>query len=323
MDKKELGIAGSIILFIGVFTPIVSVPILGSLNYFRNGEGDGAIVLILATIAFVLALTEKLKYLWIPGLGSLGVMLFTFLTFMSRKSQLKTEIFSKAEGNPLLRGIAGMAMESVQLQWGWAIMFVGASLTIVSSLISFDVTEGTQSGTVIEKNPTGEGMDKSIMWFFGVCIFLITIGWGSIWINKMGKEIKAKSNTYNIKQNLNATIGFVKWSKQSYSEQFGINKSIYLEIEFENKKSEPIKAFQGEGQFFDKLGDRIHVLGIYANDNAGIKGEDTKVLKFRIKDNFSSGFDRLFNQSTESLRLEFFPEKIVFGNGKRIELPSR
>ena len=34
--------------------------------------------------------------------------------FMSRKSQLKTEIFSKAEGNPLLRGIAGMAMESVQ-----------------------------------------------------------------------------------------------------------------------------------------------------------------------------------------------------------------
>src|SRR5207249_2067432 len=33
-----LGLIGTITLLVGVFTPIVSVPIVGSLNYFLNGR---------------------------------------------------------------------------------------------------------------------------------------------------------------------------------------------------------------------------------------------------------------------------------------------
>ena len=44
----------SIILFVGVFTPIVSFPIIGYMNYLQNGRGDGVIVLILAVISLVL-----------------------------------------------------------------------------------------------------------------------------------------------------------------------------------------------------------------------------------------------------------------------------
>ncbi|MBI9082217.1 MAG: hypothetical protein JEZ11_01385 [Desulfobacterales bacterium] len=46
--KQILGLIGSIILFVGVFTPIFSVPIMGNMNYFQNGKGDGTIVLVLA-----------------------------------------------------------------------------------------------------------------------------------------------------------------------------------------------------------------------------------------------------------------------------------
>lgn len=36
-----LGVIGSIVLFIAVFMPLFSVPIVGNVNYFQNGKGDG------------------------------------------------------------------------------------------------------------------------------------------------------------------------------------------------------------------------------------------------------------------------------------------
>jgi len=79
--KQLLGLIGSIILFVGVFAPIVSVPIMGNMNYFQNGKGDGTIVLLLAVVSLVLVLAKKYKGLWITGLGSLAVMAFTFINF--------------------------------------------------------------------------------------------------------------------------------------------------------------------------------------------------------------------------------------------------
>jgi membrane protease YdiL (CAAX protease family) len=130
--KKLLGIVGSIVLFMGVFMPIVSVPIVGSMNYFQNGKGDGTIVLILAGISLILVLSGKFKGLWLTGIGSLGVTLFTFILFQSKMSQIKDHMESELAGNPF-RGLADMAMQSVQLQVGWAFLIVGAGLVIASA----------------------------------------------------------------------------------------------------------------------------------------------------------------------------------------------
>jgi len=130
--KKLLGIIGSIVLFIGVFMPIVSVPIVGNMNYFQNGKGDGTFVLILAWISFVLVLAEKFKGLWFTGLGSLGIMLFTFINFQAKMSQAKADMEAELAGNPF-RGLADIAMQSVQLQWGWPVLIVGAALVITSA----------------------------------------------------------------------------------------------------------------------------------------------------------------------------------------------
>ena len=130
--KQGLGLMGSIILFVGVFTPIVSVPIMGNVNYFRNGKGDGTIVLLLAVISFILVLTKNYKGLWLTGIASLVAMLFTFINFQSRISQAKADMEWELEGNPF-RGLADMAMQSVQLEWGWALLIVGAALVIASA----------------------------------------------------------------------------------------------------------------------------------------------------------------------------------------------
>ena len=125
--KQMLGLIGSVVLFVGVFAPIVSVPIMGNINYFQNGQGDGTIILVLAVVSFILVLMEKYRALWFTGSASLAVMLFTLINFQAKMSQFKADMELELADNPF-RGLADMAISSIQLQWGWALLVVGAAL---------------------------------------------------------------------------------------------------------------------------------------------------------------------------------------------------
>ena len=92
------------------------------------------IILVLAIISLILVLSKKFKGLWFTGLGSMTVMAFTFINFQMRMSDVKAKMNADLAGNPF-RGLADMAMQSVQLQWGWALLIVGAALVISSAAI--------------------------------------------------------------------------------------------------------------------------------------------------------------------------------------------
>ena len=145
--RQLVGMIGSIILIVGVFTPIFRVPIIpipipsiddmnyflmGNLNYIQYAESDGMIVLILAVISLILVLIKKYKGLWFTGLGSIGVLLFTFIDFQSRRSQVIANPESELAGSPF-RGLADIAIQFVELQWGWALLIGGAALVIASA----------------------------------------------------------------------------------------------------------------------------------------------------------------------------------------------
>jgi hypothetical protein len=133
--RQSFGIIGSILLFIGVFTPIISLPFVGNMNYFQNGRGDGVIILALALTSFVITLARKFVGLWITGFGSLAVMLFTFVNFQIRMSEIQDDMETRLADNPF-RGIADVAMQSIQIQWGWAVLIVGAGFLIAAAAIS-------------------------------------------------------------------------------------------------------------------------------------------------------------------------------------------
>jgi hypothetical protein len=65
--EQILGLVRSAVLFIGVFTPIVGLPIVGTRNYFQNGQGDAVIVLVLALISLLLTLAKRYRGLRRPG----------------------------------------------------------------------------------------------------------------------------------------------------------------------------------------------------------------------------------------------------------------
>ncbi len=141
MDRKTIiGLIGSGLLAAGVFMPVLSVPIVGSVNYFRNGQGDGVIALALAGASFILTLTKNHKWLMLTGIFSLGLLSYTLYNLNSALGLAKTKLASDASGG-LFGGIAALAAESVQLEWGWAVMFAGAVLLIVTSLMPDQASE--------------------------------------------------------------------------------------------------------------------------------------------------------------------------------------
>jgi len=109
--KQLLGLIGSVILFVGLFTPIVSITVTGkniNMNYFQYCSDDGTVILFLAAVSLLLALLKKFKGLWFTGLINMTI---------------------------LVSGFINIQRPSLQIQWGWALLIVGAVLVIASAAI--------------------------------------------------------------------------------------------------------------------------------------------------------------------------------------------
>ena len=128
-DNKTLALTGSGLLFVGAFMPIVSMPIVGSLNYFQNGRGDGVLIVILAAATAFLAMTGRTRHVLWTGLVAAALLAFTFIRFQTKMSEARANMDAELADNPF-RGLAEAAMGSVQLQWGWAVLLIAAGLVI-------------------------------------------------------------------------------------------------------------------------------------------------------------------------------------------------
>lgn len=140
-DNKTLALVGAALLFVGVFMPILSVPIVGSVNYFMNGKGDGTIVLVLALVAAGLALSGRVRDVVWPGAASLAMLAISFLRFRSGMAEMRARMESDLAGNPF-RGFAEAAMGSIQIQWGWAVLALGAAIVTWAGIAEQRRTRG-------------------------------------------------------------------------------------------------------------------------------------------------------------------------------------
>jgi hypothetical protein len=58
--------------------------------------------------------------------------MYTFVNFQLRMSESKAQMDKELANNPF-RGIADVAVQSIQIQWGWAVMVAGAVLLIAAA----------------------------------------------------------------------------------------------------------------------------------------------------------------------------------------------
>ncbi|HPR07460.1 MAG: hypothetical protein H6961_09360 [Chromatiaceae bacterium] len=131
-NKQLIGFVGAGCLVAGVFAPLISLPIVGELNYFGNGKGDGVFVLILAVTAFGLVAAHMYKAVLVTATISAGLIGYTFFQFVSRMSKVKGDLSASDPGS-LAGSFSRIASESIQMQWGWGLLIVGVVMLVTSA----------------------------------------------------------------------------------------------------------------------------------------------------------------------------------------------
>lgn len=128
-QRQIIGFLGAAVLAIGVFMPLISGPFGMSANYFSNGQGDGVFILVMAICTAGLVFRRKYRLLWVAGGLSLVMLAITFVRVQSNFSKVKAQMEAGLAGNPF-RGIADAAIASMQMQWGWVVLAIGALLIL-------------------------------------------------------------------------------------------------------------------------------------------------------------------------------------------------
>ena len=126
------GVLGSLILVVGVFLPIVRIPVAGTINLFRNGEGDGVYILALALISLALTLRRAFRWLCVTALLALLIVGADFLDSMLKIRKAKASMATELEGNQF-RGLAEAALQGVEMQWGWGVLLAGVVLLLIAA----------------------------------------------------------------------------------------------------------------------------------------------------------------------------------------------
>lgn len=144
-NDRDLVILGSVLMAVGVFLPILSVPIIGTMTYIHDGSGDGIIVLILAVVAAALALLGAPRFAVIPGALGAALMLFTLYKFRKMLTNMRAEMENVLADNPF-RGFAEAAMDATKIEWGWTVLAAGAALILFSGARAWIRTAKARQG---------------------------------------------------------------------------------------------------------------------------------------------------------------------------------
>ena len=161
--RQTLAVTAAILLIIGAFAPIVSFPFVGDIDFFREGYGDGYILLIMAGLSVALAVTGRWKQVLVPGLGSLAVILWTFLGVQDTVSQARSGGPAVLAGNPH-EGLAPSVMVSIQWDWGWILLFAGSCLLIYSATRREQAEDEylAPAGVFVEEEPEAAATEAAV-----------------------------------------------------------------------------------------------------------------------------------------------------------------
>ena len=132
VGRMLLAIFAVLLLLLGTFTPIVSFPFVGDVDFFRAGYADGYVLLILTALSLALAVTGRWKQVLVPALGSLAVVLWTFLGVQDTVADARSGSSAALAGNPH-EGLAASVIQSIQWEWGWLLLFAGSGLLVYSA----------------------------------------------------------------------------------------------------------------------------------------------------------------------------------------------
>jgi len=124
-NTKNLGLLGAGLVAVGVFLPVVSMPLVGSVSFIGNAHGGGLLTLIAAAAFVVFGLRQQRIGLLVAASVSALMIGVSFLVLWSRIHDVKSGLARVPFG--------GLLAQTVQIGWGWLFLFAGVGLTIYAA----------------------------------------------------------------------------------------------------------------------------------------------------------------------------------------------
>ena len=121
--NKIVGFSAAGVLALGTIIPIVSFPIVGSFNLWKNGTGDGVWVFLTAIAAAALIFFNLQKFALIPGAIALVIIVANTIQMNDALNQMNSQL-----AGTMFAGLSG----TVQVQAGWFFLYLGAVAILVS-----------------------------------------------------------------------------------------------------------------------------------------------------------------------------------------------
>jgi hypothetical protein len=130
-------VLGAALVIAGVFLPFAHLPMVGDVNYFLNGHGDGAWLLIVGVIAAGLVFTRAYIGTALCGIATIGLLAH----FYYRIESIKRDLLARADNadagmfSALLSKLSHAIVDNVYIEWGFAVVVVGGLLMVLTPLI--------------------------------------------------------------------------------------------------------------------------------------------------------------------------------------------
>lgn len=110
--KQLIGIAGTAVTFIGVFTPIRTFEMFGNISLVGSNIFAGILILVLSVVTLVLSLINKCRWFWATGAGIVLTAAAAMISILLEN---------------------GYSFES--MRWGWGVLFMGAILIFAAAVL--------------------------------------------------------------------------------------------------------------------------------------------------------------------------------------------
>lgn len=132
-----LGLTGAFTLFVGAFLPVVTVPIVGSMNYLQADEGWGYALLLLSFIAAFLAAARQTRWLLACGMAvgaMLGITLTRLRDLVGTVNATLDDLEQQGLGELSDGGILDAWFSPFAMEWGWVVLVSGAILIFLGGI---------------------------------------------------------------------------------------------------------------------------------------------------------------------------------------------
>lgn len=132
--RRIVAIIGGLLMAVGVFLPMLSIPLLRDDPFFRLSPGGAAIILALGGLTILVVLLGRYRWLYLTGLVAIALLIYTYVQVDRKKTAAQSDLKERVIDTPL-KNLSHNLVSSVGLRYGWPMMLLGAAITVAVPLV--------------------------------------------------------------------------------------------------------------------------------------------------------------------------------------------